>query len=71
MSDAYRSAPDDRLLSDEPPGSLVTVEPAYRVVCRLCGPLDGGLHETAEGAEQDRAAHHQSHAEGLYDLHLV
>jgi hypothetical protein len=49
-----------------PPDTLVQVEPCYQVTCRICGPLDSGLHDSSGAAETDRAAHLESHAEGLY-----
>jgi hypothetical protein len=45
---------------------LVIIEPIYQVTCRICGPLDGGLHDNAEKAAADALAHRQSHEQGRY-----
>lgn len=49
--------PDPAVSGPRPDVPLVTIQPAFRVVCGQCGPLGGDLHDEAARAlagRQDR-----------------
>lgn len=46
---------------------LVTIQPAFRVVCEQCGPLGGDLHDEATRALAGRQDHIRAHLAGQYD----